>query len=98
MKVYTANQPVMQRNNKYANSARRGVMFATAALTASTAVSWATDPIYMKQVVQNVGGKSGYMKNFALGMAIASTAGALTSMLSTFIVSKIVPKKPPKAI
>lgn len=98
MKVNTANQPVMQKNNRYAKSAGRGALITAGALTASTAFSWASDSVYMKKVVQDVGGKSNYMKTFALGMGMASAAGALTSMLSTFIISKIVPKKPPKAI
>lgn len=98
MKVNTANQPVMPKNNRYAKSAKRGALLTAGALTASTAFSWATDSVYMKKVVQDVGGKSKYMKTFALGMAIASTVGALTSMLSTFIVSRIVPKKTPKAV
>ena len=97
MQVSASNQPITT-NRKYARAAAKGALLTSGALTVSSAVSWASDSAYMKQVVKNTGGKAKYAATYALGLAVLTAAGALLSTALTFIADKITPKKPPKAV
>ena len=96
--IVTGNYQPVTNNKKYAKAAARGAALTAGALTVSSAVSWASDPAYMKQVVKNTGGKGKYAATFALGMTVLTAAGALLSSVLTVISDKMTPKKPPKAV
>ena len=96
--IVAGNYQPVTNNRKYARAAVRGGALTAGALAVSSAVSWASDPAYMKQVVKNTGGKGKYAATFALGMAVLTGAGALLSSVLTLISDKITPKKPPKAV
>ena len=98
MTLRFVQQPTLVNNNKYSRAAKRGALLTSGALAVSTAVSWASDSAYMKQVVKNTGGKAKYIKTYAIGFATLATAGALLNTALSFITDKFSSKKPPKAI
>ena len=98
MNISSVQQPTVKTNNRYRNAAVKGALLTSGALTVSSAVSWASDSAYMKQVVKNTGGKAQYAKTYALGFLALTAAGAALSSALTFVIDRFQPKKPPKAV
>ena len=98
MNINSVQQPTVKTNNRYRKAAAKGALLTSGALTVSSAVSWASDSAYMKQVVKNTGGKVKYAKTYAMGLVALTAAGAALSSVLTFIIDRFQPKKPPKAV
>ncbi len=99
MKLNAINaQPnVRKSDNNNLRAAKNGALLTAGALCASTGLSWATNKPAMQNVVRECGGKGKYAANFALGLGIFSTAGAIANTAFNSILHKINPQKSPKA-
>ena len=70
-------------------------------LGTSTALSWATSPKTMSDVVQNCGGMKKYLQKYLVGLAAFSAIGAGIVGTSGLIADKIITgkkHKSPKAV
>ena len=90
-------QPIRPMN-KHVKAACRGAALTAGCLSASTALSWATDSVCMNGVVKKLGGKSKYVKVFGRNLLLASLAGAAASALMSIVSNNVQPKKPPRAV
>ncbi len=97
MEYNAGYQPVKKPMNRHVKSACRGAALTAGCLSASTALSWATDSVYMSALAKKMGGKAKYTKVFARNLALATLAGAAASAIMSLITSKVTPKNPPRA-
>ncbi len=86
------------KKNSKAKAAKTGAMLTAGVLSASTAVSWVTNPNAMINVVKEYGGKGKYALCYAAGLAAISGVGALVNTVLSVAADKIKSAKQPKAV
>ncbi len=97
MEYNSGYQPIRKPMNRHVKSACRGAALTAGCLSVSTAVSWATDSVYMSSLAKKMGGKAKYARVFARNLTLATLAGAAASAVMSIISSNVKPKNPPRA-
>lgn len=90
-------QPIRKPMNRHVKAACEGAALTAGCLSVSTALSWATDSVYMSGLAKKMGGKAKYAKVFARNLTLATLAGAAASAVMSIIAQNVKPKKPPRA-
>jgi hypothetical protein len=93
---FQGRNKTQQKTNSH--SARKSVAIATGVLSASTLYSWKKQPEKMQKVMQDCGGKSQYIKTFALEMAIVAGVVTITNKALNAASKLVKDKENPTAV
>lgn len=87
--INTQTSYTQKTNNKDLKAPTKGAILTTGLLSGTAAYSWTARNSEMKTVMKECGGKSQYIKKFAVGLAIFSGISALITAGVNSISNKI---------